>query len=394
MTRPLRVLLLAWNFPPAVGGIESVARHLADGLPRCGREVFTVARYAPQPENDPAIARPTRPGFLAYQAFSLQAAWRRLRVVGADVILCAGIVNAPVAWVLSRRFGRPFVLLAHGSDVAHGGWWYQKSMRFLFRRAAGVAANSDHTRQALVSAGCVPERVRVIHPGVDEALFPEVGVDAVELWRTRHHLQGRRVLLSAGRLIRRKGIAEFVENVVPALRRRFPELVYVVAGGDATASLAHAERLLEPLRERVRALGLSENVRLLGNVSDTDLRELYHVADLFVLPAIRVQGDVEGFGIVFLEAALAKTPAVATRLGGIPDAVESGRSGILLDPGDWEGMARAIIALLEDETRLGRWGAAARQRVLDSFTWHDIVLRYSGFVEEVAARAAGRPRST
>ena len=394
MRRPLRILLLAWNFPPAVGGIESVAWNLAEGLLRCGHEVFTVARYAPGREGHPAIVRPGREGFPAYQVFSLRAAWRRLRGAGADVIVCAGIVNAPVAWVLARLFGIPFMLLAHGSDVAHGGWWYQRCMRFLFRQAAGVPANSNHTRQALLSAGCAPERIWVIHPGVDETLFPAVGADAVEQWRARHHLQGRRVLLSAGRLIRRKGIAEFVENVMPALCRRFPDLVYVVAGGDATASLAHTERLLDTLRERVRALGLSESVRLLGNVSDTHLRELYHVADLFVLPAIQVQRDVEGFGIVFLEAALAKTPAVATRLGGIPDAVEPGRSGTLLEPGDWEGMTQAIIALLEDETRLKQWGAAARQRVLDSFTWPDSVRRYADSIEEVVARTAGRPRST
>lgn len=395
MSRPLRVLLLAWNFPPAVGGIESVARHLAEGLPRCGHEVFTVARHAPGPEARPDVVRPPRPGFPAYQAYSLRAGWRRLREHGADAIVCAGIASAPTGWLLSRRFGVPYLLLAHGSDVVHGGWLYQRGMRFLFRHAAGVPANSRHTRQSLVAAGCAPERIAVIHPGVDAALFPEIDEGAVATWRARHQLQGRRVLLSAGRLIRRKGIAEFIENVIPALHRRFPDLVYVVAGGDATASLAHAERLLDRLQERVGALGLGECVRLLGTVSDADLRELYHVADLFVLPAIPVPGDSEGFGIVFLEAALAKTPAVATRLGGIPDAVEPGQSGVLLDPGDWEGLTRAVSALLEDEGGRKKLGASARQRVLDSFTWPVIVRQYADFIETVASHAApGAGRTT
>lgn len=387
----MRVLLLAWNFPPALGGIESVAWHLAAGLPQRGHDVFTLARSAPEREGHRGVVRPTRPGFLAYQLFSLRAGWRRLRTTGAAVIVCAGIASAPIGWLLSRWFRVPYLLLAHGSDVAHGGWLYQRCMRFLFRGAAGVPANSNHTRRSLLAAGCAPERIAVIPPGVDASLFPEYGEDVLEQWRARHHLQGRRVLLSAGRLIRRKGTAEFIEKVMPALHRRFPDLVYVVAGGDATASLAHTERLLERLQGLVEALGMSECVRLPGNLSDTELRELYQIADVFVLPAIPVPGDVEGFGIVFLEAALAKTPAVATRLGGIPDAVEPGRSGILLDPGDWEGMAREIASLLEDETRRRRLGATARQRVLDSFTWPEIVGRYADFLEAVVSGPPGRP---
>ena len=385
--------MLAWNFPPAVGGMESVAMHVADGLSRCGLEVFTVARYAPEREINPAIVRPARPGFLTYQAFSFGAAWRRLRDTGADVIVCPGIANAPVAWCLARRFKIPYVLLAHGSDVLHGGWWYRPCMRFLFRQAAGIPANSNHTRELLVSLGCAPDRIRVIHPGVDEASFPVVDANAVQAWRVKHQLQGRRVLLSAGRLIRRKGIAEFLEHVMPALHRRFPDLVYVVAGGDATSSLAHSERLLDTLRQRVQALGMADYVRFLGSVSDEHLRELYYLADLFVLPAVPVEGDVEGFGIVFLEAALAQTPAVATRLGGIPDAVELGQSGVLLDPGDWDGMARTIIGLMADEPRRKELGASARQRVLARFTWPTIGRQYADFIGEIVARTS-QPRTT
>jgi phosphatidylinositol alpha-1,6-mannosyltransferase len=386
-----RVLVLAWNFPPAVGGMESVAMNLVAGLPRCGHEVFTIARYAPGRDSDASIVRPSRPGLLAYQVFSFFAGWRRLRGAGADVLVCPGIASAPVAWCLSRRFRIPWLVLAHGSDVMHGGWWYRACMKFLFRRAAGVPANSGHTQELLLSVGCSPDRIRVIHPGVDEAPFPALADDAARALREKNQLRGRRVLLSAGRLVRRKGIAEFVEYVMPALLRRFPGLVYVVAGGDATASLAHSERLLESLRQRVRDVGMSDHVQLLGNVSDAHLRELYYSADLLVLPSIPVQGDVEGFGIVFLEAALAQTPAVATKLGGIPDAVEHGLSGILLDPGDWNGLAQAIGELLDDEPRRKELGASARRRVLARFTWPTIVRQYADFIGEIVARASRRP---
>ena len=387
MNHPVRVLLMAWNFPPTVGGIETVARHLADGLPGCGLDVFTIARHAPEGSDDPVIRRPERPGLAAYQLFAWREAWRRLRAVGAEVIVCAGIVNAPVAWCLSRWFRIPYVLLAHGSDVAHGGWWYRRVMRFLFRQAAGVPANSHPTRQLLEGIGCRPERIRVIHPGVDVERFRELGDAELQAWRVRHQVRGRRVLLTAGRLIRRKGILEFIEQVLPALVRQYPDLIYVVAGGDATASLVHAERLLETIGRRVGQLGLQDSVRLLGHVPDDTLREWYYLADLFVLPAIPVPGDVEGFGIVFLEAALARTPAVATRLGGIPDAVEPGQSGVLVNPGDPEALTRAIVELLDDPGRLAALGGSARQRVLDRFAWPAIVRSYADFIGEVVVRS-------
>jgi len=387
MNHPVRVLLMAWNFPPAVGGIETVARHLADGLPGCGLDVFTIARHAPEGSDDPVIRRPERPGLAAYQLFAWREAWRRLRAVGAEVIVCAGIVNAPVAWCLSRWFSIPYVLLAHGSDVAHGGWWYRRVMGFLFRQAAGVPANSHPTRYLLEGIGCRPERIRVIHPGVDVERFQELGDAELQAWRLRHQVRGRRVLLTTGRLIRRKGILEFIEQVLPALVRRYPDLIYVVAGGDATASLVHAERLLETIGRRVGQLGLQDSVRLLGHVPDDTLREWYYLADLFVLPAIPVPGDVEGFGIVFLEAALARTPAVATRLGGIPDAVEPGQSGVLVNPGDPEALTRAIVELLDDPGRLVALGGSARQRVLDRFAWPAIVRSYADFIGEVVARS-------
>ncbi len=277
------------------------------------------------------------------------------------------------------------MVLAHGSDAVREGGVYRKVMSFLFKRAAGLAANSGNTMRILLELGCRKELIRVIHPGVDERQLP--GRDTVDIskLRTKHDLDGRKVILSAGRLIRRKGIIEFVENVMPELVEVMPELVFVVAGGDATSSLAHSERLLEQLKQRVSDLGLEKNVRVLGNVEDEELRDLYYCADLFVLPAVPVEGDVEGFGIVFLEAALAGTPALASRIGGIPEAVSS-ESGVLLEPGDWAGYRESVLSLLRDTERLRALGESARKRALREFTWKSISKQYSDFITEAAGQ--------
>jgi glycosyltransferase involved in cell wall biosynthesis len=111
-------------------------------------------------------------------------------------------------------------------------------------------------------------------------------------------------------------------------------------------------------------------------LADEDIVGLYQACDLFVLPTLHSESDVEGFGIVLLEAAAAGKPAVATRVGGIPDAVDDGKTGHLTEPGDYEGLGDAIISLLTDDQRKQIMGEAAIRRAQDKFCWAKIVAKY------------------
>lgn len=379
----MKLLFLAWNYPPAIGGIESVAVNLRNGLLDLGHKVFTVARHAEGEEQFEDLVRPHKAGFLAYLRSAYSVSVRYIREHQVDAIVCSGLSCAPVAWLLRLMCRTPYVLLAHGSDVQHRGLMYRILMKFLFRRADAVPANSSNTRKLLLEIGCKPERIGVIYPGVDAKEYPVSTRERVQSARKAQGLEGKRVLLTSGRLIRRKGVPEFVEKVMPALIKRFPDIVFVVAGGDATSSLSHAERLLEPLRARVSELDLDEHIRLPGKVSDADLNSLYYASDLFVMPVIPVEGDVEGFGIVFLEAALAGTPSVASRIGGIPDAVEHGVSGMLVEASDWDEYISVIGDLLEDVDKTAELGRTARDRVLHRFTWEIISGEYADFIHSM-----------
>jgi len=130
------------------------------------------------------------------------------------------------------------------------------------------------------------------------------------------------------------------------------------------------------LRALVRDTGVQDHVRLLGWLSDGDLARVYHASDVAVLPVLSMEHDVEGFGIALLEAAAAGKPAVATRVGGIPDAVEDGKSGILVDPGDYEGMSKATVALLCDDRTRRTMGDYARRRAREKFDWEEIAKQY------------------
>ncbi|HDL77429.1 MAG TPA: glycosyltransferase family 1 protein, partial [Lentisphaerae bacterium] len=189
-------------------------------------------------------------------------------------------------------------------------------------------------------------------------------------------LAGRRVLLSTGRLVRRKGFIELVRDVMPRVVERYPDALLLIVGSDPTSSLIHHERLSEELTRIIRDRSLESHVRLLGRISSDDLLALMRRSELFLLLGREVPGDLEGFGIVFLEAAVAGVPSISTRVGGIPDAVVHGVTGWLVDPQDINGFSVAVCRLLSDDEERKRLGEAARKRARERFNWDTLARAY------------------
>lgn len=375
----MRILLLSWNFPPALGGIEYVVENLYHGLQRAGHTVKLLTAHAPSPDDDEDIHRCPGKGLKNYVRWAFFEGLKVARELEPEIIINGSIASAPAAWLLSKRFRVPYAILMYGSDIKHEGWIYQRAVRFLSRQADGLVTCSGHTRDLAIESGCRPERIRTIYPGVRLENFAEVPSAGAE--ELVEYARGRRVLLSVGRLIKRKGVLEFVEEVMPTLVDRHPQVLYYVVGDDAKLSLAHKELMRDRIQARVEELGLQDHVRLLGKVDDADLIRLYFLAEIFVLPCLEIPGDVEGFGIVLLEAALAGTASVATRTGGIPEAVQNGTTGLLAEPGDFHQLAEYVSTLLGDEDRRRELADAGARRARECFAWDVIIGEYEEFFE-------------
>lgn len=376
----MKILMLSWNFAPVVGGLEDLVTHQFRRLRGLGHDVRIAVPHA-DVADEPGVARAPRPGFRAYARHAWRTARTWARDWRPDVILCGSATTLPIAWPLARRERIPLVAIAYGGELVHRNPAVRAGIRFALRRADRVVAISRRTRELAEAAGIDAARLSVVPPGVDPARAgapPGRGDDAYE---------GRRVLLSVGRLVRRKGFAEFVEQVLPRVVASHPDVLYLVVGADATASLSHAERLRDALAARIEALGLSDHARLCGALDDAALAALYHRAQLFVLPVLDIPDDVEGFGIVFLEAALGHTASVATRVGGIPDAVEDGVTGLLVPPGDPEALAGAIRRLLDDGALREQLAANGERRAREQFAWSALAQRMADVLSSVAANA-------
>jgi phosphatidylinositol alpha-1,6-mannosyltransferase len=228
----------------------------------------------------------------------------------------------------------------------------------VLRRARRVIANSQSTRHILEEQWRLPaERVRVVHPGVDTRQF----VPARSAPEVRHRLGWgtRPVVLTVARLQRRKGQDQMI-RAIGQVAAQVPEVLYAVVGAGEDDSY---------LRQLARASGVADRVQFLGQLSDDTLIDCYQQCDLFVLPNRQNGTDIEGFGMVLLEAQACGRPVIAGDSGGTADAVKIPESGQLVESDRPGPLAEAVSGLLLDPERRSRMGHAARAWVVERFDW-------------------------
>jgi phosphatidylinositol alpha-1,6-mannosyltransferase len=342
-----KLLLVTRNFPPLAGGMERLNLHMAEELARYA-EVRIVA-----PEGAAAYVSPN----IAVLEASIKPLWCFLIAAGGlairearrwrpDVVLAGSGLTAPIALVAARLVGARAAAYVHGLDVAVTHPVYRALWRPVLRRLDTVIANSHATAALAAGIGVAAERTRIVHPGVS---LPQPDDAARARFRHAHGLdEDTPVLLSVGRLTTRKGLREFVADVLPKIVAQAPSTRLVVIGDAPALSLYAEAQTPESILDAARAAGVADRLLFLGWISDPQtLADAYAAADLHVFPVRELPGDPEGFGMVAVEAAAHGLPTVAYATGGVVDAVKDGVSGALAPQGDAEAFARAAIALLK-----------------------------------------------
>jgi phosphatidylinositol alpha-1,6-mannosyltransferase len=283
------------------------------------------------------------------------AALLRRRQVG--LVLTGDALTYAVLAPLLRVFRVPNATMVMGLDLTYESRLYRAIVHRALRKAPSVIAISAATAERAVEFGVSRDRVSVLRLGVQAPV-----VTAADRRAARAAVHARLglepdaiVLLTIGRLVRRKGAQWFVANVVPGL----PASVhYVVAGDGADADV---------VRQRVADGGLQARVHVLGSVDDEVREELMRGADIVVQPNIRVPGDMEGFGLVTIEAAMRGAPVVASDLEGIKDAVVDGVTGVLVPPEDAGQWVATLTRLLADPEELEAMAARFQQATIDRY---------------------------
>lgn len=377
----MRILYVSHSFPPADRPLSNVG-----GMQRVATELHSALLAHPDVDLSSVVMRSSwKWTHVKTGPFLASALWRiKRQAAEVDVVLFSSMVSASLAVFLRddlKQRGVFSAAIVHGRDVTLDFSPYQKFVPRIFEALDAVLPVSSATADACLSRGLAEEKVFVVPNGVSIRRFREPTDAAVrrDALRERFGAAGEGLLLcSVGRQVKRKGFAWFVEHALPLL----PSDVHYWLVGDGPEA--------DNIRDAAERAGVADRVRLLGRVSESDLQLVYSGADLFIMPNVPVPGDMEGFGVVMLEAGLSGLPTVAARLEGITDVIREGNNGHLVGSGDAWGFSEAIMHYYRNPKELETARSTAAAYVADNFSWRAVAGRYVDVLASAADVSAER----
>lgn len=338
-------LLVTRNFPPLRGGMERLNQRMLEGL----ASTMPVALVGPRGSREFAPAEavvdevPGAPLWKFIPA-AMIAGLRQAFRGRPGVVLAGSGLTAPLAWLAARAIGARCAVYLHGLDIVVSNRVYHWCWLPAIRRCDLAIANSRNTARLAVAHGIEERRISVVNPGTD---LPPPDPAARRRFRSQHQLDEVPLLLAVGRLTPRKGLVRFVSEVLPTVLAVRPDAVFVIIGADASDALVrnrHSEHAR--IVESARAAGVGHALRWLPHCDDVTLSAAYRAADVHVFPLLEMPGDIEGFGMVAIEAAAHGLPTVAYAVGGVGDAVAEGITGSLCAAGDTAAFGAEVVRWL------------------------------------------------
>jgi len=348
----MTVLFLTRKYPPSTGGMELFAYDLNKAL--SAKIKTSLVKWGGSNKALPVVLP-----LLFFKSL------HRLAAGGIDVIHVQDGLLAPMGWLLSKLSRKPYVVVVHGLDLTFGNPLYQMTAPRFVAKANVIFCNSNATAEVAVAHKVPAEKIVVTPLAVDDKIYGKAS--RADLLRRLQLPENSQILITVGRLVRRKGVAWFVSEVLPGLVQHYPNLVYIVVGEG---------KQRETIQNAITQSGMTNHVKLLGRVTDDLYEAAYNGADIFVMPNVPVANNIEGFGLVALEAALCELPVVAANTEGIKDAVSNGENGVLVEAKDVNGFQQMISHFLSSPNDAKQFGKQARQFTLAHYQWDKIADRY------------------
>jgi phosphatidylinositol alpha-1,6-mannosyltransferase len=386
----VKILVVTPDFPLWDGGIATVALEVSNGLQRLGHEIAVLT-----PSQDPGDREFDRKlpyetirlrNVKARHAKTLYHAWAAIRLCRQrriDVIVAAVWYPSGIAAYCASRFcGVPFVVMVAGNEILHRRFRSPYWMGWMRRVFSGSSTNlcmseavAEKFRSVLGGGEDLEKKIRLIRLGVDPVRFVTRGTGSPVL--ARFGLEGKRILLTLARLVERKGQDKVIE-ALPLVKKEIPDVRYVICGrGNDEARL----------RRLVAEKGVEGEVVFAGFVPNEERGAFYDACDVYVMPSREIpdKGDIEGFGMTYLEANAFGKPVIGGKSGGVSEAVIDGVTGLLVDPCDVEAIAAACIRLLRDSELARRLGRQGCDRTRREFSWDVICGEFADVLGGIAA---------
>lgn len=368
----MKILYVSHLHPPknaplkSIGGMQRVSMQLVEELKKNPEvQIKTIIQHAPWKGIE-----------LRTSVFLAKLARKLPRIVDdykPDVILFSSMVTAALAKLTRNRIDVPMVTINHGQDVKMPIGIYQKFVPSVFEALDGVISVSRATREECIKRGMHPDKGIALPNGFDLSHLeetPDKTASRTELEELFDIvLKNKSLLITVGRQVKRKGHEWFIQEVLPKISS---DVIYLAIGEGP-----EHQKLLS-IRE---SLAYKNQILLVGKQPDEVLRKAYAAADVFIMPNIPIEGDMEGFGIVLLEANLASTPAVAADLEGIKDVITNGENGFKIPVRDSDAFASKVDEILNGDYQT--MSESSRNFVEQNFAWVRVAERYISYLHKV-----------
>ncbi|MGB4416007.1 MAG: glycosyltransferase family 4 protein [Paludibacter sp.] len=370
---PEEILCITHKYPPFIGGMEKQSYELIKGL-----SAYYTTRL------------------IAYQGNENKILWfiklrSRVKAILKKhpniklIHLNDGTMGFASLW-LQNITRIPVVVTYHGLDITYPVDFFQNRLVPKLRKYNGAICVSEFTRQECLKRGFDEKTTFTVNNGVEHSLG-DIPYDETIVQRLRSEynidVSNKKVIVSTGRPVKRKGFSWFLKNVMPLL----DEDILFLMIGPLTKKQTLVEKFMQNLplnigykihllfgfstdkQDVIDQLTTQKNAYHLGKVSDADLLQILSLADLFVMPNLSIPGDVEGFGLVALEASMRGTYIVASGIDGITDAVIDNKNGTLLPAGNAQAWADKIHELLSDKEKLQILSARGKDYTRQHYSW-------------------------
>ncbi|MBI4359781.1 MAG: glycosyltransferase family 4 protein [Candidatus Jacksonbacteria bacterium] len=335
----MRSLLITFDYPPDVGGMAAYYEMII------ARSFEVTALHFKKTK--------ARMGWLSYIPLVL----RRKKTF--EKLLVGNIIPLGYVAVIFRVFFfTTYAVYLHGKDVLNQlSLWKRLWIWVILALASEVYANSRYTAERVSKEYRIPrDKIIVEYPRVDVVKIERAGTSVSKTKKNADF-----ALLSVGRLIARKGFDTVIKALSILLRKNKSLSISYWIIGDGVDSAR--------LRSMAKEYNIEHIMRFFGEVTELEIYGYYSACDCFIMPSRDISGDVEGFGIVFLEAAALKKPVIGGQSGGIPEAVEDNVTGLLVDPMDPKATACAIETLISDPSLAKKMGESGYERVKEKFNY-------------------------
>lgn len=354
----MKTLLFTLEYPPFHGGIANYYGNLAKYWP-FGEKLIVLDNSRGE-----LVSGKTKLSWLS----AIPVLNRKLAKGQFDYLLVGQILPlGTVAYLISLFRPIKYAIFLHGMDLAMALKMPRKRFlsKLILRRADKIICANSYVQERLFEfLPELEEKTGIVNPGIEGGV-PDIDPNDLATLKNTYNLENKTVLLTLGRLVKRKGVDRTIEALLQLPEETVKNLIYFVAGAGPR----------EEYLKKMIPLRFAKKIIFLGALNDSEKWAWLKLCDIFIMPSRDISGDFEGFGIVYLEANLCEKPVIAGNSGGVHDAVVDGETGLMVDPERIETIKEAIIRLANDSELRTKLGQQGKVRALKDFNWENQALR-------------------